>query len=258
MRKMIGVLGMSLLMLASCTTDESSEAGTANSEKSLWVTPKKPLLKKSVLTNADGSVKTLNFTYVNTNKLATVTSSEGYIVTATYSGNLITRFDLKLSNIVVQSKSYTYDSYSRLKSYTTIVPQANTGEKETYNYNPSGSVSIRHFIGTAASQTQSAGTGTVTFQNGEVKKIQTTYSPVRTYTFDSKINPFKNVLGFNKIAIANDFTIGIQRNVTSEVKTENNGVTHSLLIHYNYGSTYYPVSSSHNYDGETSSMQYFY
>lgn len=260
MKKMIGLLGMSFLMLASCSSDDDNSADSSSRSMNTIniINGKMIFLKKSIFTDTDGSHKTLNFSYTNYNKLAKVVSSDGYVGTVSYSGNLITKFDLKLANnTVVQSKRYIYDANHKLTSYTTTVPTSNTGEKEVYVYNTNGTISITHYIGTATSQTQPAGTGSVTFQNGEVKQIQTTYGPNRTYTFDTKLNPFKNVIGFDKIAIANDFTIGIVHNIASEIKTQN-GTTHTTAVQYNYNNNYYPVSSTQNYDGEITSMQYFY
>jgi hypothetical protein len=80
---------------------------------------------------------------------------------------------------------------------------------------------------------------------------------METYQYDDKNNPFKNMVGFDKIAFANGTASGINHNMT--LLTENfGGSTINTTTTFTYNTANYPVTSSEDYDGEITTSEYFY
>ena len=102
-------------------------------------------------------------------------------------------------------------------AYVAIDYWEETGVKETYEHNTDGSITVSRFIGDLTSQLEADGTSTIQFTGGEVSSINFSTGTVKNYLYDNKKNPFKNVLGFDKIAFVDgESRGGISRNITQE------------------------------------------
>lgn len=248
MKKIIFALSTVCLLFASCTGNDdennTNESGV--------------LLKKTVEVDSDGDAFVRNYNY-DGNKLVDLSDEDGKIV-FTYTGNLITKMDYKdVNGVSYQVDTFTYEN-DKLMSYVSIEPLEQVGRKEVYVYNSDGTVNINTFSGNLTSQTQAGGTGKVFFANGEISKIQTTIGLVTettNYTYDSKNNPQKNILGLDKLAFINGEGDGVLRNILSEVFVSED-YTDTFTYQYTYTPANYPATSVETYEGDITTTTYFY
>ena len=143
--------------------------------------------------------------------------------------------------------------------------EGNEGRKDILTYNSDGTVLVTSYSGNYTTQTTLEGKNKVYFTDGEVSKDEY-FNPagilLKTVTysdFDGKNNPFKNILGFNKISFFDDFTPGISQNY-SKVTTKFGSEPASIETYIStYNSNNYPITEIYKQDGETvSTSQYFY
>jgi hypothetical protein len=241
MKKFLLLFGALTLSLTSCSRDDSSDSSSV-------------LLKKEIATDSDGDKVTTNYKY-DGNKLVDITV-QGFTggLYFTYTGDLITKIEFKYDGVVEQINTYAYDSNNRLVSFVRAEPQDELGFKEVYTYNTDGTVSVKTYRGDHLSQTTANGTGKIIFTAGEVTEITATDSPTRSYTYDDKNNPMKNVLGYDKISFADGEASGILHNIVSS--KYNNEVMAAYVLTYNADN--YPVKSVESEDGEVATIEYFY
>ena len=212
MKKLICILGFCTLVLTSCSTSESTPSANEN----------EVLVVSMVDTYAnDGSTVTTNFTY-NGKKMVRTTSSDGYYENYTYAGDLLTRVEsFDTSNILLERYTYSYNSEGYVVSNVDLDFEFNDGFRETYVYNSDGTVSVTGYDGTLASQTDVTNTAIVSFANGEVSSYENTSiffgeTSSSTYVYDTQNNPFKNVIGFNKLKFVNFEAVRSGRNIITQ------------------------------------------
>ncbi|MBS1535809.1 MAG: hypothetical protein JST78_12085 [Bacteroidetes bacterium] len=209
------------------------------------VDPNETILVKKIVNNYPGSGiadQTAEYTYSGNKMVKEVyTDSQGLqsTTTYTYSNDNITLIEEREGNDLVFSESFVYNSNNKLVTYIAVDTFDETSVKETYVHNPDGSISVTRFTGDLTSQTQEDGTSTIYFVGGEVDHITFSSGNTITYTYDSKNNPFKNVLGFDKIAFVNGEAKGISKNIT-----QSSGATPDLTITYTYNNNNYPATST--------------
>jgi hypothetical protein len=168
---------------------------------------------------------------------------------------LITKLEYKFPDgSLDQINLFTYNSDGKLTTAVRIDPEMEWGNKEVFTYNEDGSVSVIQYIGDDETQTQENATRTIKFLAGEVSEITSSNSANHKYVYDTKNNPLKNVLGFDKIAFIDAEADGVLHNTISD--TSEGEVLYNYVFTYN--SNGYPVKSDEIDDGETSSTEYFY
>ena len=248
MKKILCLFGALTFALTSCSSDDDS-SGSPSSDL--------VLLKKTITTDSDGEKVTVTYKY-NGNKIVSITDSQGeFDRYFTYTGDLITKIEYKLpGGAVDQINTYEYDSNNRLITFIRVEPFDEWGSKEVYTYNNDGSVSIKSYSGDDKTQTVFDGDGKVIFTDGEVTKITTNYSPSRSYIYDDKNNPMKNVLGFDKLAFEDSEASGILHNIVSEKDLDYDEVTATYVFTYN--SAGYPTKSTESEEGEVATVEFFY
>lgn len=234
-----------LVLISSCSSDDSS----SESNDDLV------LLKKTITTDSDGNKVTTNYKF-NGNKIVSTIDDSGELeLYYTYTGDLITKLEYKFPDgSLDQINLFTYNSEGKLATAVRIDPEMEWGNKEVFTYNEDGSVSVIEYIGDDETQTQENATRTIKFLAGEVSEITSTNSPNHKYVYDTKNNPLKNVLGFDKIAFIDAEADGVLHNTISD--TSEGEVLYNYVFTYN--SNGYPVKSDEIDDGETSSTEYFY
>ncbi|HEX8577063.1 MAG TPA: hypothetical protein VF677_12285 [Flavobacterium sp.] len=210
------------------------------------------LLKRTVQTDEEG-VLTSDASY-DGNKLISVLGvrgSERLELRHTYTGDLITKRELLTNSVLTLTDIYEYNANNQLivKKTTTIFNPAIVFRSE-YVHNSNNTISVRNLIGDATSQTELVSTGTITFTNGEVSRIEEVSigSPDKfyTYTYDTKNHPGKNVTGINKIAFASEDDPSIARNLVEMVEGEVGSPSDNITttIQYTYNSNDYPATST--------------
>lgn len=246
MKKFLLLFCAMALALTSCSSDNDS------SPSSDLV-----LLKKTISTDSDGEKITTIYKY-DGNKIVSIIDDAGeFNRYFTYTGDLITKIEYKLPNGTIdQINTYEYDSNKRLITFVRVEPLDELGSKEVYTYNTDGSVSITDYRGDEKTQTELNGEGKIIFAGGEVAKITINYGPSRSYTYDDKNNPTKNVLGFDKIAFDDSEASGVLHNIISEKDIDYDEELASYVFTYN--SDNYPSKSVENEEGETATIEYFY
>jgi hypothetical protein len=247
MKKLIYACSVLALLFSSCSSDSDSPAvgGT--------------LIKKIIDTDNLGDVLTTNFTYNGNKIVSAIDDTEETDMYFTYTGDYITKLEYKLNDGTVdQIDNYSYDSTGRLISMVSTRPAVEWGNKEVYTYNADGTVSASYYSGDDLTQTVLDGTGKIYFTNGEVSKIERydgmTLEDTTTYTYDTKNNIMKNVVGYSKINFAYSTADGVNHNITSENSTLHGLISYSFVYHDNG----FPSSSTETYSGDVSTSVYFY
>ncbi|KUJ62209.1 hypothetical protein AR687_09315 [Flavobacteriaceae bacterium CRH] len=247
MKKFLLLFCATALVLTSCSSDDSSDSETPDAGASDGV-----FLKKTITTNSEGGKYTTNYTY-DGNKLVSVIDNSGdsneYY---TYTGDLITKLEYKLSDgTVEQLNTYAYTD-GKLTTFVRIDPDMDWGNKEVYTHNADGTITVKTYIGDSKTQTQLNSTGTVKFSNGEVIEITSDVQDDHSYTYDTKNNPLRNVLGWNKI----NFIDGEANDVLHNMLTDKVGSEVWYSYTYTYNADGYPTKSVESVEEETVELFY--
>lgn len=246
MKKLFALVSAFALVFTSCSNDEDDNS---NNIPDVLVT-------KIIETYDDNSTYTTEYVYSGT-KLVSSTGSDGEYELFTYTGNLITKIEYFLSDDTLDElETYTYDSSDRLISFVRVFPtNTDWGNKETYTYNTNGTISVNYYSGDYNSQTNLDQTGVITFLNGEISQIATSDGNTDDYTYDNKNNPFKNVLGYNKIYFTDALTDGVVNNVVTMTSSLTGG---SYVNTNTYNSNDFILTSESVSSVETISSEFFY
>lgn len=231
MKKIILFVSAFALLVTSCSSDDSDPAP---------VTPTATMLTKIIETYDNGTIETSDFLY-NGNKIVSHISDYGDKTIYTYTGDLITKEEFFIDDILDETFVYEYDTNQRLikstKTYTFSI------EVDDFTYNSNNTVS---FVTTSAGNTIASGTiyfdGNQPYKK-ELSEISGTsvYNTTEEDIYDDKVNPFSSVVGFSKIQIACPSYIrgyvGIPNN---SIEFKRNGVTDWTSV-YTYNSNNMPA-----------------
>lgn len=208
-----------------------------------------------VQTHEDGSIVILNYKYDGNKLISTIDSDEEGGVYWTYSQDLITKMVIKLADgTILQQNTYTYDINKKLSVFVRVDTELKEGFKEVYTYNAGNTITAKAYSGNDKIQTDFEGTSILTIVGGEVTKIDSDYLSSFVYTYDTKYNPHRNILGLDKTSFADGEASGNVHNIISQ--KIDNGVTKTSKITYNADG--YPEKSIDNFQGEVVSTKYFY
>lgn len=250
MKKLLTLVSALALVFNSCSKSEDDN-------NLVPVTPSNSiLLTKIITTDNNGNISTTNYEYSG-NKLIKMIYDDGYF-TFTYQNDLIVEAKYYESNVLTQTQTYEYNSNGEVITYV-IIDNIDTdwGNKETYVYNPDGSISVNYYIGDAFSQTTLNKTGTINFVGGEVNQmifVQGGNTRTRTYSYDNMNYPLINVTGIGKISFCGQDASGILHNIIEE---DDSADMDDSTASYTYNSNGFPVTSIET-DFEVINRQYFY
>jgi hypothetical protein len=231
------VLGILLtITLVSCSNDGGSSSNTAS-----LILPK----KINYVENIDyGTVGQDSYLTYNGNKLVSVITDSHLKNVITYTGDLITKIESYDYDVIFKTVVYTY-SNGKLDSRFI----KNTGTQNLPSY-------ITHYVfnsnGTV-SCTSPYDSWTLTFANGNLVADQD-----GTYKYDTKNNPFKNILGINALSLDNDSELGWNISINNRIKGTGSSISTNTII---YNSDDYPTVDKEYYNNSTtgySSNKYFY
>ena len=230
--------------LVSCSTDSESKTETQQTNSIL--------VKKIIKTYGTNEVDILTYKY-DGNKIVSETWDGGLITYYTYTGDVITKIETKgADNITKSSFDYIYLNGKVVKEI-----EKNNWETDsrTFTYNANGTVSY--------ARTRTSGestTGLLTFENGNLVKNEEFYGgqfpSTSTYIFgyDTKNNPFKNVLGFNLLFDTNEDTYS-QNNMTQDGRGGDGSTDHYT---FKYDANGYPTERKLDNPYLPETYQYFY
>ncbi|MDI1315767.1 hypothetical protein [Flavobacterium sp.] len=251
MKKIVLACSALLLMLSSCSSSDSNSS--SSNQK----------LRQEITTDNAGNSDTQTFTYTG-DKLLRVNDSDGTYYKAIYTGNLITKLEgYDDTDALIDQSTFTYNSNNKLASYIYLDFEQDTAEREVFAYNSDGTISSSYYYGNSASATPTdlVTTRTITLLDGEVVSIVSTGddNSSYTYTYDTKNNPYKNILGYDKIAgYADAGNRGVLRNIVTETRVTT-GFTYTDNYSYTYDTSDFPLTSSISQSGMTmETVQYIY
>lgn len=248
MKKLFYFFTFLSVVLSSCSSDDTTS--------SLPI-----LVTQMIQTNeyaGNSETNTINFNYSG-NKLIKQTIGNASI-DFTYTGNLITKIEYKQGNEVYQRTEYTYDSNEKLINYKRFEFDNISGDygiNVNYVYNTNGSVNFTRYSGYLPNLNLTT-SGTLTLnQENLVSTIAFSNGDSYTYSYDTKNNPFKNILGVDKIPFEDDEANSFFRNYISINKTDS-GFSYTTSFINNYNSNDYPSQTTENDGYEIVTTQYIY
>ncbi len=256
MKKFAILLFVLLPLLNSCSSDDS---GVSEPE----LTTNGTILKRVVLTNGSNIVTTDYF--YNGNKIERIVGSNGIRLEYTYTGELITKLESYLNNVLKSTENYDYNLNGKITQIIGLEYANNYGIRHQFIYNIDGTINLTLFSGNLITQnTQSASKKVFLFPNGDVEKIEdyvivngNNVTKTNYYTYDDKNAPANYILGYNKIKHWEYGTYNNSHNNTSVTYTS----TEPSFVSYTnnngmltYNSFNYPITQ----DIVSSHYQYFY
>lgn len=257
MKKTILLLSAFAFLFNSCSSDNASET-TPIDQNGI-------LVKKMVYSSPDEPPDspyntTINFTY-NGNKLVQGIDEDNYKSVFTNAGNLITKIESFDKNTVDAQDLFTYNSSGKLTEYRYLSMFDNYEDKYTYTYNLNGTVTVSECHGTIGNTIEDSSYN-YTYTNGESSSTNS-----NAYTYDSKNNPLKNVVGYREIMspeFTDHFMIAFGRNHNIVATSIGASATEGVFSTSTYNSDNFPVTSSTNANNPnggftgTVNVQYFY
>jgi hypothetical protein len=246
MKKIIYLIGVTFLMLQSCSSGDSS--GSSSSQD--------VLVKKIVYNN--GGVE--NFSY-DGNKLLKISFEDKTSRVITYTGDLITKSEIRdASNTIIgefETMSYLNGRLAQYNGYNNNI----LIDKDDYNYNIDGTRTIAKttynyingsYEGTTLKKQYFDAVGNVIKEEG--LNANNTINSTTIFLYDSKNNPFKNITGWIILGAGG---LGMINNVT-KMSSYSGGFTNITTYNYQYNDQGYPISQIETTGNYTDSYQYFY
>ena len=131
--------------------------------------------------------------------------------------------------------------------------------KTLFTYNEDGTIGTASFSGDENEQTTPMGTSVLTIVDGNIiKEVKTNGmgSGTRNYTYDDKNSPYKNIAGFEVIALAHGFG-GINNMIFDDREGSD---MYDTTFTYTYNADNYPLTSTSSspQGAEATTIQYFY
>jgi len=233
MKKIIILLGVAILTLTSCSTE--NETPVTNS-------PEVVLLVKRIIGN---DVSKIVYDGSKIVKIEKAGSSSFY----TYTGNIIT----KITSTEGDKTNITELIYENGRLTTTLKKTSNgsnatlvNSSKKEFIYDMAGNVTIKKYYYSAGIPTISE-TSKITIKDGNIVRVEHldasgTTTEVNVYEYDTRENPISHTAGYIKLVDPNSSS---KNNILKTITTVGSGatasvsVTTNVFILNNYG---YPLS----------------
>lgn len=240
MKKII-LLVSSVVLLTSCSKNSSDDANPTQT----------PTLLTRIQTTKNNVIENENFIY-NGSKIVKVTNSNNYETRFTYSGDLISQIESFTNNVSKGSTTYTYTNDKLIGTYSIeVTPTITYRNRTAFTNNTDGSINYTRYTISSSNVETQVGRGKYTIVNGNLTKDEytsTSYNEIINYTYDTKNNALRNILGIDKIINSDDLSLN---NVLSRNEVSNNtlsggnpyqATTNNTYI-YSYNSNNFPTSS---------------
>ena len=253
MKKLIYSLGITFLILQSCSSGDNS-SGADNSTPSNIV-----LLKSATSTKGDIS----NYIY-NGSKLDKIVDDSGVNYTqVTYTGDLITKTEEFNNNKLSSKTIYLYNDtkLAQVNHYGYYYTDPKLDASAFYTYNSNGTVSVSSYLIDSNGKEERSH---ILFYDSarKMNKIEVDNNAdgksdgYTNLEYDSKNNPLYNIIGVDKMLWIPDyvypiFGISIEKNNTTKLQNSN----YTNIYTYDYNSKGYPTSVSTT---DTVGKTYFY
>jgi hypothetical protein len=245
MKKLLFLFAASLLVFTSCSKDDKDSPDPVSPDPVLSV-----LLKKRIDIGDDGLSYASDYLY-DGNKITSITDTDGSVMKYTYDGDLIVKIEsIDKKGILDNVTEYNYIN-DKLSSSSRKVIGEDTYHKTKFVNNSDGTISYEKFIVDSKTEIESIeGTvGKLTFKDGNLIKDESSRNSgsqtVNTYEYDTKNNPFKNVLGFNLLDDESSVNNMIKQTQTNT--TGDNVYIYITTYDYKYDSKDHPVEKVANF-----------
>ncbi|MFH6944097.1 hypothetical protein [Flavobacterium sp. FlaQc-50] len=267
MKKILCLFSALVLILTSCSSDDSSSTPSTPSNPS---NVSNVLIKKMILTNTSEGVHEINFTYDGKKLVKEVASSTGflnYTKNYYYTGDLITRYEQIWGKYNSTVTDLTYEN-NKLKTLFEKRIDLKNGTvfltKTTYTHNLGGTVSfVIATVDKDTNEESSIRNGRLIYVNGAIVKDERFDDPTGVefiaIEYDKRNNPFKNVVGFNLLLRYSDFNYLVHNKTKTTTKSIYN-FSVSYFTTYDYDENSFPVAARHVDDTgvEYAKTEYFY
>jgi hypothetical protein len=216
---------------------------SSNNSVDTQLVPINFIFPKSVEIRKNNSVEIYNIYYLG-NKIDKIVCGD-YKQVFTYNGNLITKIDGFVGSNKQHSHNFIYQNNKLIESiyfeYANNIISSKF--KENYNYLSSSIVDVKNYGFNIITGIEIYyNTEKRTIFNGNITKLEVGWeNSVRTYDYDTNASPFKNVLGFDLLAVSNlmlvdnNFINPFSNNIIKETSVGINNNYTSLSIN-NYTS----------------------
>jgi len=245
MKKILCLFGALTLLLTSCSSDDNESNDNTDAV----------LLKKTIITDSEGDAVTSIYTY-DGNKIVSIVDDSGDVNEYyTYTGNLITKLEYRFPDgSIDQVNTYTYNAEGKLVTF--VRTQTNYVHKEVFTYNADGTVTAKSYSGDSESELMEGTVNTIKFVNGEVSEIISpdASNEEHVYTYDTKNNPMKNVIGMDKIAFIDGEGNGVKFNILTDT-SEDELWTNSTFTYNDNG---YPTKEVDTGTDSLGNTEFFY
>lgn len=245
MKKIICVL--SLLFLAACSSDDSSEQQTG------------VLIKKIIETFEGSGSQTTTYAYNGNKVLYALTNNDDRKIVYTYSGNVITNISFQnLTGYEFSHTTFSYDSSQRLKHVEVLNTGLDNENYADYTYNADGTVTVVSHYWDDFEMEYSVQNQKYFLSDGDIVKIETYLSggtQTAIYNYDTKNHPYKNITGFDKLM---DFYLGSHNNISSVLTGTDGGIIQQSTTTYTYNGEDYPLTSFQTGIGSDKTTEYYY
>lgn len=194
MKKILCLFGAVALMLTSCSSDDDK----TSTEENVVLLPKTE--KYTYALNAQDN-STVTYAY-DGNKITSLTYNTGEKTVFTYTDNLITKAvytETYEGAPRIFTTTYTYEN-GKLKSSFQLGSASSVNKRRTYTYNANGTISTVTVLinPTTQAETQDSSSVLTLDANGNIVKAEFN-DLTNIIEYDTKNNPFKNVLGFTSL-----------------------------------------------------------
>ena len=236
--KLLGLLLLLLVTLLSCSKDGEL---TPNSTSSIL--PKKMNYIENIDQEKIG--KDTYFTY-DGNKIVSEITDGRWKSVYTYTGDLITKIQSFDYDELYYTTEYTYSNGKLISRFI-----KNIKTQQPYSY----MTNYVHNLDGTVSYSSNSGNGKLTFKDGKLINDGST-----TYEYDTKNNPFKNILGINVLSLDDDSEVSfIDVSKNNRVKSTENGYSVKNTIAYKANG--YPTKVKEYYNDNMTgyaSFKYYY
>ena len=255
MKKLCFSLFLLALTLTSCSNDNEQTAPVVTDPNSI-------LVKKTIDTSPSPNPQSItNYNYSG-NKLLNTIDNEGGKDVYTYTSDLITKIEFFRNNILLSTQLFVYNSNKKLIEHKYFNNYNNSeGLRKTFVHNANNTISCNEYSGDFTTQNQFESSAII-YDN----KIETTSQGIiykDFFTFDNKNNPYKNILGFDKISFIYDTRISFSnytQNVVSSYSIDpatNQQINPSNSV-ITYNTNNFPILDVTTSYGDENKIEYFY
>lgn len=245
MKKIILLLCATTLFVACSKSDNQASVLDVNS-----------ILPKKIIFTSNGAATTVDFTF-NGKKIVKLNESDGTYTNYTYTNNLITKIEgFTSDNNSYGSTILEYNTLNQLISTVQINVRNNSARIKNFVYNADNTISYK---ATATENFKIYADKIERYYDNDPNSLYT-----RTFTFDTKNNPYKNIEGFDKIWFSmEEKTLNYVNNISSIKYTlSGSGQSGSIsdnIIQYN-ANNFPTVETITDYRGTVNETkkEYFY